>query len=208
MTAKINVPNGGHKRLPEMDSSLKQALYRLKAHSNPNRGIPFIVTAAKIGDKEAIKALHKNGFDINQRTTGISSNTKRRTAIFYSVLNNDIETTELLLSLGAETNIRDGVFHHWYAGNDLFSEYERRTPLEYAASVTKNLKMVKLLVEKGKACILIEFNEKYLAKTSPEIATYLQKVIQKAKVKEKRKNKIATGKHPANQLQKPVHEMQ
>ncbi len=189
---------------PQKRLELKQVLHRLKPHFDRNPNIPFVVTASQLGDTEALKVLHKNGFDVNKATDGSNTNDEKRTAIFYAVLNNDIKTAEVLLSLGANVNMTDSVTHWWYVWDVLHTETIDRTPLEYAVSKTKNLEMVKLLIEKGNADIGSGLRKEYLEKSTPEIIEY----IQNAK-RQKQNEAIAKGKkHPANQPHVPTHEME
>ncbi len=197
-SVKRNTPSQQQNKISQEDLELKQVLYRLRPHA---KGIPFVFAAAQSGDKEALKILHKNRFDINY-VANIAPMIEQRTAIFESVLNNDIETTKLLLSLGAKTNISDCTIHRRIVWDETHTSYEERTPLEYAATQTKSLDMVKLLVEEGKANVTLELRKEYLDKSTPEITGYICNIISQ-------KEKITSGKkHPANQPQKPVHEMQ
>ncbi len=168
------------KRIPSyVDTELRQVLHRLKPHANPRGGIPFVVTAASLGDRDAITVLHKHGFNIDQKTIGIGPNNSCRSAIFYTVLKNDLDTTELLLSLGANANVTDYVATSWGSGRFIEITTVSRTPLEYAACQTKSFRMVKLLIEKGNADVHFGLRPKYLDKTTPEIREYVGNIKKK-----------------------------
>ncbi len=170
-----------------LDMELKQVLRRLRPHSDPRGGIPFVVTAAKLGDRDAITVLHKHGFNIDQKTIGTGPDNPCQSAIFTTVLKNDLDATELLISLGAEVNVTDSVVTtSWGGGRFVERTSVCRTPLEYAASQTKSLRMVKLLIEEGKADVHFGLRPQYLDKTTPEIRDYVNQVK-----KEQNENPVA-----------------
>ncbi len=152
--------------LTSEDRKLQALLKLLK----PDVDKSHMAAAVRLGDPDAVRRLHVNNFDVNEPESAFSGN---RTALFYAVLNNDVNMAQLLIELGAKTNVRDLVKR-----TDDPTKTVMKTPLEYAVATTKNLEMVKVLIEQGNANVYEELSDFYMTDTTREIIVYIANVQQ------------------------------
>ncbi len=138
----------------QKQKEVQKVLNRLEKVSTQH---PYMITAVNIADREAIQFLHKNGYNIN------IEDKNNETPLHHAVRNNDMQTVELLLSLGAQIN-----------GKQQTSAPQPKSVMEIAAGDNKNLDMVKLLVEKGKFNINNCDLDYFVKNSTPDIVRYIR----------------------------------
>ncbi len=163
---------------------INKQLYEAIAKYKPMVDQSYIAAAVKKKDQQSVILFADAGEDINKFE---SEHYFKRTPIFYAVFNNDIPMVQLLLSLNADINVTDMVGSGKKAG---------KSPLEYAMTRTKNIEMVKVLVEEGHADINAVLTQHILDNTPKAIVDYIQSV------KEKQKRSVAQSRLDITEIAK------